>query len=128
MFVVTVCCISFIFIIVTISVRTSEDAIVRYNKVLKLVKGGCTKADAYIRMRVDRKTIVNQTSIAEMATVNPELFRAMQAIFKKGDSLHKFAVKCMAECIKEPHNSLISALKRASDLLDIEKQNGNSVP
>lgn len=102
-----------------ISVENPEESILRYNKVLKLVKGGATKADAYISMRVDRNTTINQAPIAELAAVNPELFRVMRASFKKGDSLQRFAAKCMAQCIVEPNAGLITAMKEANDLLDM---------
>lgn len=102
---------------VFISVRTPEESILRSNKVLlKYVKGGSTKADAYIHMRVDRNTIVMQAPIAELAADNPEIFS-----FKKGNSLQKFAAKCVAQCV-EPNAGLIAAMKEANHLLDIGKK------
>ncbi len=94
----------------------------RYHKVLRLVKSGSTKADAYSSVGMDRNTIVNQASTAELAAVNPEMYKVLTAGFKKGHSLQKFADKCMAQCILEPNASLISAMKQANDLLDILKK------
>lgn len=73
-------------------------------------------------MGVDRNTIVNQAPIAELATVNPEMYKLLRAGFKKGHSLQKFADKCMAQCILEPNISHISAMKQSNDLLDILKK------
>ncbi|XP_076143940.1 uncharacterized protein LOC143125950 isoform X2 [Alosa pseudoharengus] len=105
-------------------VRTPEDSILRYNKVLKLVKSGHTKTDAYIRMKVDRNTIVSQAPIAELAAVNPELFRVMRATFRRGDSLQRFASLCMAQCSLEPNAGLITVMKESNHLLDIGKIKG----
>lgn len=110
-----------LFIYPYISVRTPEDSILRYNKVLKLVKGGCTKTDAYTRMKVDRNTIVSQAPIAELAAVNPQLFRALRANFRKGDSLLRFATQCVAHCTMEPYAGIIADMKETNHLLDIGK-------
>ncbi|XP_066500671.1 uncharacterized protein [Hoplias malabaricus] len=101
-------------------VRTPEDSIKRYNKVLELVKQGLTKTEAYCRTHVDRNTIVNQVSIAELAVVNPEMFRALRVNFKKGSNLQKFAKLCEDQCLLEPNQTRISALKERGDLLDIK--------
>ncbi|XP_066501088.1 chromosome partition protein Smc-like isoform X2 [Hoplias malabaricus] len=101
-------------------VRTPEDSIKRYNKVLERVKQGLTKTEAYCRTHVDRNTIVNQVSIAELAVVNPEMFRALRVNFKKGSNLQKFAKLCEDQCLLEPNQTRISALKERGDLLDIK--------
>ncbi|ROL49999.1 hypothetical protein DPX16_1708 [Anabarilius grahami] len=113
---------AFLFFHAFIPVRTPEESVFRYQKVLRLVKSGSTKADAYNSVGVDRNTIVNQAPIAELAAVSPDLFKVLRAGFKKGDSLQKFAEKCMAQCILEPNASQISAMKKANDLLDILKK------
>ncbi|XP_026111230.1 coiled-coil domain-containing protein 106-like [Carassius auratus] len=103
-------------------VKTPEESVCRYQKVLRLVKSGSTKADAYNSVGVDRNTIVNQAPIAELAAVSPDMFKILRAGFKKGDSLLKFAEKCMPQCILEPNASQIRAMKEASGLLDILKK------
>lgn len=113
---------AFLFFHVFFPVRTPEESVFRYQKVLRLVKSGSTKADAYTSVGVDRNTIVNQAPIAELAAVSPDLFKVLRAGFKKGDSLQKFSEKCMAQCILEPNASQISAMKKANDLLDILKK------
>ncbi|CAM4427757.1 unnamed protein product [Leuciscus chuanchicus] len=100
-------------------VRTPEESVLRYHKVLRLVKSGSTKTDAYNSVGVDRNTIVNQAPIAELAVVSPDMFKLLRAGFQKGDSLQKFADKCLAQCILEPNAGLICAMKQANDLLDI---------
>ncbi|XP_057207354.1 coiled-coil domain-containing protein 106-like isoform X2 [Triplophysa rosa] len=71
--------------------RTPEDSIKCYHKVVQLVKGGLSKAEAYHKIKVDRNTIVMQAPIAELATANPEEFKALRATFKKGESIQKFS-------------------------------------
>ncbi|KAF4114252.1 hypothetical protein G5714_004475 [Onychostoma macrolepis] len=70
--------------------RTPEDSIKRYHKVLQLVNGGFSKAEAY-NMNVDRNTIVMQAPIAELAFANPEEYKALRATFKKGESIQRFS-------------------------------------
>ncbi|CAM4735704.1 unnamed protein product [Leuciscus chuanchicus] len=84
-------------------VRTPEESVLRYHKVLRLVKSGSTKTDAYNSVGVDRNTIVNQAPIAELAVVSPDMFKLLSAGFQKGDSLQKFADKCLAQFILEPN-------------------------
>ncbi|CAM4447932.1 unnamed protein product [Leuciscus chuanchicus] len=96
-------------------VRTPEESVLRYHKVLRLVKSGSTKTDAYNSVGVDRNTIVNQAPIAELAAVSPDMFKLLRAGFQKGD-------KCLAQCILEPNAGLICAMKQANDLLDILKK------
>lgn len=105
-----------------IPVRTPEESVLRYHKVLRLVKSGSTKADAYISVGVDRNTIVNQAPIAELAVVNPDMFKLLRSGFHKGHSLQKFADKCLSQCILEPNASRICNMKQANDLLDILKK------
>ncbi|XDV36651.1 hypothetical protein PO909_006392 [Leuciscus waleckii] len=110
---------AFLFFHAFIPVRTPEESVLRYHKVLRLVKSGSTKTDAYNSVGVDRNTIVNQAPIAELAVVSPDMFKLLRAGFQKGDSLQKFADKCLAQCILEPNAGLICAMKQANDLLDI---------
>lgn len=114
-------CIS-VFFHAFIPVKTPEESVCQYQKVLRLVKSGSTKADAYNSVGVDRNTIVNQAPIAELAAVSPDIFKILRAGFKKGDSLLKYAEKCMAQCILELNANQIRAMKEASGLLDILKK------
>ncbi|XP_026079001.1 coiled-coil domain-containing protein 106-like [Carassius auratus] len=103
-------------------VRTPEDSIKRYHKVLQLVNGGLSKAEAYNKMNVDRNTIVMQAPIAELAIANPEEYKAMRATFKKGESIQKFAGSCLARCLAQPNVDMIKKLKESSAILDISKK------
>ncbi|XP_049337609.1 coiled-coil domain-containing protein 106-like isoform X2 [Astyanax mexicanus] len=103
-------------------VRTPEDSIKRYDTVLELVKKGLTKSEAYCKTRVDRNTIVNQAPIAELAVVNPEMFRALRVNFRKGSNLQKFAKLCEDQCLLKTNQTKICALKEKGDLLDINRK------
>ncbi|XP_051557255.1 coiled-coil domain-containing protein 106-like isoform X2 [Myxocyprinus asiaticus] len=103
-------------------VRTPEDSIKRYYNVLKLVKQGLTKTEAYNRLNVDRNTIVIQAPIAELAAANPEAFKALRESFKKGDSVQKFAESCLTQCRLHPNVDVIHNKKEIDDLLDISKK------
>ncbi len=76
-------------------VRTPEDSIKRYHKVLQLVNGGFSKAEAYNKMNVDRNTIVMQAPIAELAIANPEEYKSLRATFKKGESIQNFLISVL---------------------------------
>ncbi|XP_051990828.1 coiled-coil domain-containing protein 106-like isoform X3 [Xyrauchen texanus] len=103
-------------------VRTPEDSIKRYYNVLKLVKQGLTKTEAYNRFNVDRNTIVIQAPIAELAAANPEAFKALRESFKKGDSVQRFAESCLTLCRLHPNVDVIHNMKEIDDLLDISKK------
>jgi len=102
---------AFLFFHALIPVKTPEESVSRFQKVLRLVKSGSTKLVPYNSMGVDHNTIFNQAPIAELAAVSPDMFKILRAGFKKGDNLLKFAEKCMAQCILEPNASKISAMK-----------------
>ncbi|XP_067249363.1 coiled-coil domain-containing protein 106-like [Chanodichthys erythropterus] len=101
-------------------VHTPEESLKRYYKVLNLVKQGLSKAEAYNRLNVDRNTIVIQAPIAELAAANPESFRKLRQMFKKGDSILKFAESCL--CKEKANEDVIKQMKEANDLLDINKK------
>lgn len=103
-------------------VRTPEDSIKRYHKVLQLVNGGFSKAEAYNKMNVDRNTIVMQAHIAELAIANPEEYKSLRATFKKGENIPKFSDICLARCLAQPNVDMIKKLKESSALLDISKK------
>ena len=88
-------------------------------KVLELVQAGRSKADAYLKVNVDRNTIVNQAPIAELQRVNSERFKKLRSTFKHNGSLHSFANLCSTFCATEPEASKIVALKKSNLLLDI---------
>ena len=74
---------------------TPEEAIERYNNVLKLVKQGYTKTEAYKEMNVDRNAIVNQAPIAELKKVNPDTYDTLRNAFTGYNSkLSDFAHLC----------------------------------
>ncbi|XP_026118814.1 coiled-coil domain-containing protein 106-like isoform X2 [Carassius auratus] len=103
-------------------VHTPEESLKRYYKVLNLVKQGLSKAEAYNRLNVDRNTIVIQAPIAELAAANPESFRKLRQMFKKGDSILKFAESCLCLCKEKANEDVIKQMKEANDLLDINKK------
>ncbi|XP_052461276.1 uncharacterized protein LOC128019335 [Carassius gibelio] len=102
--------------------HTPEESLKRYYKVLNLVKQGLSKAEAYNRLNVDRNTIVIQAPIAESAAANPESFRKLRQMFKKGDSILKFAESCLCLCKEKANEDVIKQMKEANDLLDINKK------
>ncbi|KAI7799071.1 hypothetical protein IRJ41_017333 [Triplophysa rosa] len=102
--------------------RTPEDSIKCYHKVVQLVKGGLSKAEAYHKIKVDRNTIVMQAPIAELATANQEEFKALRATFKNGESIQKFSNMCYARCLAQPNVDVIRRLKDRHALLDISKK------
>lgn len=114
-------CTTFFFLL-SPSVKNPEDSIKRYHKVLHLVNGGFTKAEAYNKMNVDRNTIVMQAPIAELAVANPEEYKAVRATFKMGESIQKFSDVCLARCLAQPNVDMIKKLKESSALLDISKK------
>ncbi|XP_073778645.1 uncharacterized protein si:dkey-92i17.2 isoform X3 [Danio rerio] len=103
-------------------VRTPEDSINRYNKVLQLVRDGLSKAEAYNKVKIDRNTIVKQAPIAELATANPTEFKSLRATFKKGESVKKFANLCLTRCLAQSNMEIIKQLKESNALLDIFKK------
>lgn len=102
--------------------RTPEDSIKRYHKVVLLVKGGLSKAEAYNKIKVDRNTIVMQAPIAELATANPEELKSLRATFKKGASIQTFSELCNAHCLPQPNVDVIRRFKESNALLDISKK------
>ncbi|XP_042620380.1 coiled-coil domain-containing protein 106-like [Cyprinus carpio] len=110
------------FVYFIFSVHTPEESLKRYYKVLNLVKQGLSKAEAYNRLNVDRNTIVIQAPIAELAAANPESFRKLRQMFKKGDSILKFAASCLCLCKEKANEDVIKQMKEANDLLDINKK------
>nr|XP_021328432.1 uncharacterized protein si:dkey-92i17.2 isoform X4 [Danio rerio] len=103
-------------------VRTPEDSINRYNKVLQLVRDGLSIAEAYNKVKIDRNTIVMQAPIAELATANPTEFKSLRATFKKGESVQKFANLCLTRCLAQSNMKIIKQLKESNALLDIFKK------
>ncbi|KAL1268757.1 hypothetical protein QQF64_034120 [Cirrhinus molitorella] len=102
--------------------HTPEESLKRYYKVLNLVKQGLSKAEAYNRLNVDRNTIVIQAPIAELAAANPESFRKLRQMFKKGDSILKFDENLLSLCKEKANEDMIKQMKEANDLLDINKK------
>nr|XP_021336798.1 uncharacterized protein si:dkey-92i17.2 isoform X4 [Danio rerio] len=103
-------------------VRTPEDSINRYNKVLQLVRDGLSKAEAYNKVKIDRNTIVKQAPIAELATANPTEFKSLRATFKKGESVQEFANLCLTRCLAQSNMEILKQLKESNALLDIFKK------
>ncbi|XP_067309363.1 LOW QUALITY PROTEIN: uncharacterized protein si:dkey-92i17.2 [Pseudorasbora parva] len=103
-------------------VRTPEDSIKRYHKVLHLVTCGFTKAEAYNKINVDRNTIVMQAPMAGLAIANPEEYKALRATFKNGESLQKLSDMCLTRCLDLPNAEIIKKLKQSSALLHTAKK------
>ncbi|KAJ4944675.1 hypothetical protein JOQ06_013218 [Pogonophryne albipinna] len=104
-------------------VKTPDHSIRRYNMVLEMVRDqGISKAEAYTRLGVDRNTIVYQAPIAEIAAVNPELYKTLRSSFKRKDSIKRFAETCRGFCKQEPTASAILKHKDTGSLLDIHRK------
>ncbi|KAI4788193.1 hypothetical protein KUCAC02_036015 [Chaenocephalus aceratus] len=100
------------------TVKTPAHSIRRDNMVKK---EGISKAVAYTRLGVDRNTIVYQAPIAEIAFVNPELYKTLRSSFKRKDSINRFAESCRGFCEQEPTASAILQHKDNGPLLDIHR-------
>ena len=104
------------------TVQNPEESIERYRKVVRLVRQGHNKTDAYDKTNVDRNTIVSQAAIAELEKVNPKKYAELRGAFNKKSSLSLFAQQCAHFCAKEPQLSVIEDLKKKGELLDIKKK------
>lgn len=60
-----------------------------------------------------------QAPIAELATANPEEFKALRATLKKGESIQKCSDICLTRCLAQPNVDMIKHLKESIALLDI---------
>lgn len=104
------------------NIRTPEDNINRYHKVLQLVRDGSSKAEVYNKVKIDRNTILMQAPVAELATANPTEYKSLRATFKKGESFQKFANLCLTRCLAQSKMEMIKQLKESNALLDIFKK------
>lgn len=85
------------------TVKTPEDSIERYDMVLKLfIKEKISKSEAYLRLNVDRNTIVSQAPISELAKANPELYSVLRATLKGKGNMKIFADECRPTERKSP--------------------------
>lgn len=81
--------------------------------VLKIVtKEGISKAEAYVRLGVDRNTVVYRAAVAELAATNPDLYRTLRPSFKRKDSVKKFAETCRSFCEQELTASAILQFRK----------------
>ncbi|KAL3045964.1 hypothetical protein OYC64_014090 [Pagothenia borchgrevinki] len=100
-------------------VLTPEDAITRYKRVLEAVNKGSNKTAAYRAVGVDRKTIADTASIAELHAVNPGIFQDIRGTLKKGETLLRFSEVCKS-AIKDKHlEGKVQELKMNGGLLSI---------
>lgn len=112
----------FLCFVICVSVKTPDDVVTRYMRVLSEVQKGHSKRVAYQRQKVDRNTIASQAPIAELAVANPTLFQSLKGTFKHKDSLKTFAETCLGFCLQEPTASTIILKKKNGALLDIFKK------
>ncbi|XP_036935286.1 coiled-coil domain-containing protein 106-like isoform X3 [Acanthopagrus latus] len=100
-------------------VLTPEEAMERYQRVLRVVKEGHTKSAAYDLVGVDRKTIVDTAPISELNAADTAAYKEMRATMGRGETLCSFSNRCKARIFQDSLEGKVEEMKLAGKLLEI---------